>query len=134
MLTNDSMPQSTIIPELGYADVSAAAEWLSRVFGFRVRLRIGDHRVQLTYEGGDLVVVHAAEPEGMATHRVMVRVPDVDRHYAHARAQGARVGAPPETYPYGERQYGAVDPGGHAWTFSQTVANVDPTSWGGVRS
>jgi hypothetical protein len=24
------------------------------------------------------------------------------------------------------------DPGGHIWTFSQTIADVDPAAWGGV--
>jgi uncharacterized glyoxalase superfamily protein PhnB len=42
------VPQSTIIPELGYRDVREAADWLVRVFGFKVRLRIGGHRIQLT--------------------------------------------------------------------------------------
>jgi uncharacterized glyoxalase superfamily protein PhnB len=38
---------------------------------------------------------------------------------------------PPVDYPYGERQYSAVDPGGHVWTFSESIADVDPASWGG---
>jgi uncharacterized glyoxalase superfamily protein PhnB len=34
-------------------------------------------------------------------------------------------------YPYGERQYSAVDVGGHHWTFSESIADVDPADWGG---
>jgi len=45
MLTNRSMPRATVIPELGYADVTEAAAWLCRAFGFSVRLRIGNHRI-----------------------------------------------------------------------------------------
>ena len=26
----------------------------------------------------------------------------------------------------------AVDIGGHRWTFSQTIADVDPADWGGT--
>jgi len=37
----------------------------------------------------------------------------------------------PADHPYGERQYSAEDPAGHRWTFSQTIADVDPTDWGG---
>jgi uncharacterized glyoxalase superfamily protein PhnB len=37
----------------------------------------------------------------------------------------------PETYPFGERQYTARDFAGHVWTFTQTVANVEPGAWGG---
>jgi uncharacterized glyoxalase superfamily protein PhnB len=62
----------------------------------------------------------------------MVRVTDIDAHCARARSAGARIVQEPATYPYGERQYTAVDPGGHAWTFSESVADVDPASWGGT--
>ena len=43
-----------------------------------------------------------------------------------------RSSARPRTTPYGERQYTAEDPGGHHWTFSQSIADVDPASWGGT--
>ena len=46
MSTNRSMPPGTVIPELAYADVVAAARWLCDAFGFRERLRIGTHRIQ----------------------------------------------------------------------------------------
>jgi uncharacterized glyoxalase superfamily protein PhnB len=36
-----------------------------------------------------------------------------------------------ETYPFGERQYTVDDPGGHRWTFTQSVADVAPEEWGG---
>jgi uncharacterized glyoxalase superfamily protein PhnB len=61
----------------------------------------------------------------------MVRVADVDAHYALASQDGAHIVHPPTDYPFGERQYTADDPSGHRWTFSQTIADVDPASWGG---
>lgn len=131
MPSNRSMPTSTFIAELAYPDVAEAADWLCRAFGFSVRLRIADHRVQLTFHGGDLVLFRgSAAPSD--SHRVMVRVSDVDAHYERAVAAGAVAHAPPASYPYGERQYGAVDPAGHVWVFSQSIADVDPASWGGV--
>jgi hypothetical protein len=39
--------------------------------------------------------------------------------------------SPPTDYRYGERQYTAKDVGGHRWTFSQSIADVDPADWGG---
>ena len=62
----------------------------------------------------------------------MVRVDDVDGHYARATAHGARALREPTTYPYGERQCTVEDPAGHVWTFSQSVADVAPGDWGGV--
>jgi uncharacterized glyoxalase superfamily protein PhnB len=38
----------------------------------------------------------------------------------------------PPDCPYAERQYTVEDPGGHRWTFSQTIADVAPEEWGGA--
>jgi uncharacterized glyoxalase superfamily protein PhnB len=38
----------------------------------------------------------------------------------------------PTDFEYGERQYAAEDPAGHHWTFSQTLDDVDPATWGGT--
>jgi uncharacterized glyoxalase superfamily protein PhnB len=59
-----------------------------------------------------------------------VRVDDVDAHHARAGERGARILGPPADYPYGERQYTAQDPGGHRWTFSQSIADVPLEDWG----
>lgn len=134
---NRSMPPATVIPEVAYPDVREAVAWLRRAFGFRERLRIGEHRAQLSFGGGSLVVTkleaapHAPSPAGPRRFSVMVRVADVDSHYEQARAAGAEIISPPTDYPYGERQYTADDPAGHRWTFSQTIADVDPDEWGG---
>jgi uncharacterized glyoxalase superfamily protein PhnB len=131
------MPPGVIIPELAYADVPAAAEWLCRTFGFTERLRIGAHRIQLAFGQASVVVTElpaerrAQGPAADDDHGVLVRVDDVDRHCEHARRCGARIVRPPADHPYGERQYTAEDPDQHRWTFSQTIADVDPADWGG---
>lgn len=133
MRSNRSMPDAAVIPVLTYRDVRAAVAWLERAFGFRERLSIGEHRSQLTWADAAVVVASAGpDAPGPAAHSVMVRVNDIDAHCARARASGARIVNEPTTYPYGERQYSAVDPGGHAWTFSESVEDVDPATWGGV--
>lgn len=132
-MVNRSMPPGRVIPELPYRDVREAAAWLCRAFGFQERLRIADHRVQITV-GGDGAVVAVQQPEGGAATRaggVMVAVADVDRHHADAVAAGAHVLGPPVSYPFGERQYSALDLAGHRSTFSQSVADVHPADWGG---
>jgi uncharacterized glyoxalase superfamily protein PhnB len=136
------MPSAVVIPELAYPDVREAVEWLCRSFGFSERLRIGSHRAQLTLGGGSIIVTRRAAPpggddEGTAepataqSHSILVRVADLDGHFERARREGAQVLNPPADYPYGERQYSVRDPGGHPWTFSETVADVDPQIWGG---
>jgi len=59
-------------------------------------------------------------------------VADIDNHFERARQSGAKIVSPPADYPYGERQYTAEDIGGHHWTFSQTIADMDPSTWRGM--
>lgn len=128
---NRSMPTAVVIPELAYPNVREAVEWLCRVFGFSERLQIGNHRAQLVFGDGAVIVTAVAAESADLTHAVMVRVADVDSHYDHAWQQGAQIGQPPTDHPYGERQYTAVDLYSRRWTFSQTIADIDPVSWGG---
>jgi uncharacterized glyoxalase superfamily protein PhnB len=127
--TNRSIPNAAVIPELAYRDVLEAASWLCRAFGFEERLRIANHRVQLTFGDGAIVVTQSDDAPPSS---VMVRVADVDAHCAHAREHGVTLLREPASYPYGERQYTVRDPGGHIWTFTQSIADVDPSDWGGV--
>ena len=134
------MPESVVIPVLAYADVRAACSWLCGAFGFVERLRIGEHRAQLSFGSGSIAVA-AAPADALAQPRthagsfsVMVRVANVDAHYARAKEFHATVLSPPTDFPYGERQYSVQDIGGYVWTFSQSIADVDPSDWGGVLS
>ena len=130
MLNNHSMPTSGVIPVLSYPDVLAAVQWLCAAFGFKERLLIGTHRVQLIADSGAIVVAGGATVKG--SQSVMVRVEDAQAHFAQAKAHGATILSEPVDYPYGERQYSAQDFAGYSWTFSQSIADVDPTEWGGV--
>lgn len=134
-MQNRSMPDSTVIPVLSYPDVGVASRWLCEAFGFELRLTIGNHRAQLGFGGGAVVVTELkAETAMPAGHlfSVMVRVEDVEAHHRRAARHGAVILKTPESYPYGERQYSCRDLAGHAWTFSQTIADVAPKEWGGV--
>jgi hypothetical protein len=61
-------------------------------------------------------------------------VDGVDAHYETATAYGARILNPPTTYPFGERQYTAIDLAEHRCGFTQSVAEVDPAEWGATSS
>lgn len=136
MLSNRSIPRATVIPVLAYPDVNQAAAWLCNAFGFRLRLRIGNHRVQLNVGDGAVTVRELRENEKNATFgvgcSVTIRVEDADAHCQRARNHGARITEGPVTHPYGERQYNAIDFAGYSWTFSQSVADVHPQDWGGT--
>jgi len=134
MLANRSIPKCTVLPELAYPDVSAAVDWLCRVFGFTLRIRIANHRAQLNVGDGAVILTELSGPEISIplAHSVMVRIEDVDRHWEHAVQCGARIVRQPADHPYGERQYSVADHVGRIWTFSQSIKDVDPKDWGGT--
>ena len=97
MLVNRTMPASTVIPVLVDEDPSEAVDWLVDAFGFTVRWRAGEHRAQLAIGDGAVVVgerriapmSEATDPtvfrtprRGEVSHSILVRVQDVDSHYA----------------------------------------------------
>ena len=130
MSTNRSRPPGVIIPEIPYANIQEAADWLCRAFGFKKRLQIGNHRFQLTL--GDNSIVAIEGKDSNLSCSLLVLVDDVDNRYEQAKAMGAETIREPTDYPFGERQCTVKDIGGHRWTFSQTIADVDPTTWGGI--
>jgi uncharacterized glyoxalase superfamily protein PhnB len=127
-----------MIPVLIYPDVREAVAWLTEAFGFEERLQIGEnHRSQLRFGDGAVIVGdvrHDRRPPrpGEATHSVVVRVEDARAHCERARAYGAEILMEPTDFEYGERQYTAADPAGHQWTFSETLEDVEPETWGGT--
>jgi uncharacterized glyoxalase superfamily protein PhnB len=140
------MARATVVPVLVYEDVADAVEWLVDTFGFRERIRFEDHRAELCFGGGAVVVTERrvarsydqsdpvilrAPRRGEVSHSIIVRVDDVDAHYERTRQSGARILQPPKDYPYGERQYSVEDLAGHRWSFTQSLADVEPAQWGG---
>ena len=106
---NRSAPDTAVIPVLYYPVVREAVQWLTTALPFVERLRIADHRSQLLYNGGAIVVAtpggHAnAAPSTLqspAAHSVMLRVTGIDALFERARASGARVLAEPADHIYG---------------------------------
>lgn len=136
MFSNRSIARAIVIPVLAYPDVHKVAAWLCDAFGFTVRLRIGNHRVQLNVGDGAVTVREMRPLETIAGLgmgcSITVRVEDADAHCKRAREHGAVITEGPVTHPYGERQYNARDFAGYSWTFSQSVADVHPQEWGGI--
>src|SRR5262245_19675869 len=140
MIVNRSAPGVTLVPVLVYEDVGKALEWLCGTFGFRERLRasgpggivshaqltIGEAALMLGRQGAEFRAPRANE----VCQFVVVHGRDVDQHFEHASQRGARIVKPPTNMPFGERQYTVEDPGGHRWTFSQSIADVAPEQWG----
>jgi uncharacterized glyoxalase superfamily protein PhnB len=144
MVVNRSAPRATVVPVLVYEDVGKAIDWLCATFGFKERLRaagpggsithaqldIAEDAVMLGRQGAEFRPPRANE----INQYVLVHVDDVDKHFEHARQCGARILQSPADMPFGERVYSVEDVGGHRWTFSQSIADIAPESWGATRA
>lgn len=150
MTTNRSAPPGPIVPTLVYEDVGKAVAWLCDAFGFTETRRWGapdDFTVQLAVGGGSVLVFGPRVGHGSAgrlsfrpprsdelSHALMVQTDDVDDRCGRAMRAGADILLEPETYRFGERQFSVRDLGGHVWTFTESVADVDPAEWAGAPS
>jgi uncharacterized glyoxalase superfamily protein PhnB len=130
MRPNRSVPPCTVIPVLIYPDPAVAADWLSKAFGFAVRLRIANHRIQMKAGDGCFTIAEGKAAPNQSQH-VQVRIEDANTHCARARKNGATILSDPKDQPYGERQYNAQDFYGHRWDFTETIADVAPEDWSG---
>lgn len=130
MRSNRSVPPCPVIPVLQYPDPGVAAAWLSKAFGFTVRLRIANHRIQMRAGEGCFTI---AEGDVVPNHSIVVqvRIEDALSHCERSREAGARILTQPTDHLFGERQYDAEDFHGHRWSFTETIADIDPESWGG---
>jgi uncharacterized glyoxalase superfamily protein PhnB len=138
--SNLTMPDCTIMPVLQYFDINEAINWLCEKFDFRLRWQAGNHRAQLIYGNGVIVVTELKNNNDLSTkkiesieittHSILVRVENINMHFEHAKLKGAEILQEPVEYFFGERQYSVLDIGGHSWTFSQTVKEMLPEDWG----
>jgi uncharacterized glyoxalase superfamily protein PhnB len=126
-----------------YVDPLAAIDWLTKAFGFDVRLKIvGDDgklaHSELTFAEAVIMVggeggaepyhKHQKSPRtvGGVTNGLAFYIDDVDAHHAQAVAAGAIIVRELRTDDYGadywtDRTYGALDPEGHLWWFIQRI-------------
>lgn len=136
------MSGQRVIPMLAYEDASKAAEWITKVFGFRELERFHDGAgtvtdVVLDLDGAEVIVGHPTDAyQGPRRHAqacalarqwletpyivdgVVVYIDDVDTHFGRAKRAGAKILTEPEGDDR-ERKYRVEDLEGHRWMFAQ---------------
>ena len=133
----------TIASSVYYEDPWAAIEWLERAFGFeRAMIITGpDGKLahsQLTFGDGYIMVgspwadfiATPGQVGGKNTQMVHIQVTSgIDALCERARGAGANILQGCEDQFYGDRTFRCADPGGHVWTFGQTVSEMKPQEW-----
>jgi MerR family transcriptional regulator, thiopeptide resistance regulator len=119
---------------LMYDDVDAAQEYIVRVFGLKggqvwksedgftefAEVRAGEQVIGLHPAGGTWPPWSYRSPRSVdgVTATTVIKVEDVDAHYARTVTAGATIVCEPLDRPYGIREYGAADPEGQIWWFT----------------
>jgi uncharacterized glyoxalase superfamily protein PhnB len=135
-----------------YDDPKAAIDWLCKAFGFEIRLMVeaGDGKLmhsELVYGEGVLMVggsggrpfYKSPRLAGGNTQMLMIYVlEDIEKHRARAVEHGAKIFQELGISDYGDqywtdRVYGASDPEGHHFWFTQRLKTGDP-HWSKVRN
>jgi uncharacterized glyoxalase superfamily protein PhnB len=125
------MTPSSVIPLLVCDDIAATHDFLVAAFGFQaggvhrdddgnavhgeVRTTTGAIWLHAVTHEHELV---SPREQRMTSGGLVVFVDDVDEHFRHARAAGARIDSEPTDQDYGQREYGARDPEGHRFWFA----------------
>jgi uncharacterized glyoxalase superfamily protein PhnB len=117
-----------------YRDPCAALKWLEEALGFETTMVVenedGTTRHGEMRAGDGLIIVLRELDElrspysvsGVNTRSIHIQLDDgLDAHCERARAAGAVIGREPGNQFYGDRNYLAIDPEGHFWTFGQTI-------------
>jgi predicted enzyme related to lactoylglutathione lyase/uncharacterized glyoxalase superfamily protein PhnB len=138
MIANRSVPTSTLLAHIRYADIATAIDWLTRTFGFKEHYRYGDpiSGAQVRFGNAWMMLKKAAagkanpQQVGYGTQSLTIFVDGVDGHYARTKAAGATIVEELHETIYGERQYGVEDFEGHHWLFSQHAQDLAPEEWG----
>lgn len=119
---------------LVYEDLGAAFDYLIRVFGFgpgelmrdpdgnvvHAEIQAGDGEFWLHMES-EAFALRSPNHLGGASGTMAVMVDDVDAHHRYAVEQGATIRYEPVDQEYGYREYSAVDPEGHLWSFMKPL-------------
>ena len=106
MIISRTTESTSVVPELVYADVAEAIQWLCETFGFAELWRVDGHRARLAFGNGVVIVADhdpnygraAPDDSDLRSYSIMVKVESVDAHYDHARQRG-RTNSQPANRP-----------------------------------
>ena len=132
---------NTVTPYLVIKGAAKAIDYYKKVFGAtetvrmpgpngtvgHAELKIGDSHIMLADENPSMGQGHAsASTIGGSPISLYVYLPDVDKVFDRAVAEGAKVLKPVQDQFYGDRSGFLQDPFGHLWGVATHVEDVSP--------
>lgn len=130
---------NTVTPYLVIRGAAKAIDYYKNVFGAtevvrmdgpngsvgHAELQIGDSRIMLADENPSMGQGHtSASTIGASPISLYLYVPDVDKIFERATAEGAKILKPVQDQFYGDRSGFIQDPFGHLWGLATHVEDV----------
>ena len=129
----------TVTPYLIVSDAKRAIEYYKKAFGASEIMRhagpdgrighaeimIGDTRLMMADEFPEMGV-KSPQTIGVTPVGLCIYVPNVDKLFNQAIANGGKVERPLEDQFYGDRSGTLIDPFGHKWTIATHIEDVSP--------
>jgi len=119
-----NMKTTTAIPVFQVSDVEASLKHYTGIFGFSEDFRFGDYAgIKL----GDVRVHlsgHSIHERPVGGGTAYILCDEVDDYCAKIKRNGAIVKSDPKDYPYGMRDFMAVDPDGNHLAFGCEAKNI----------
>ncbi|MEM8579373.1 MAG: VOC family protein [Pseudomonadota bacterium] len=114
---------SALYPTLSVPNVEETCAWYVEAMGFTLRFLWGEppHHGAVMLDQACLHFWEGAAQ--LTTNWTYFDVADLDAIYARARAGGVTITKPPERYPWGMREFNAVDLNGYPIRFGQHVGD-----------
>lgn len=142
-MNTGKLPPNTnaVIPYLIVNDVDAAVKFYETAFGFNKHVAMpgpdgkvvhaemvhGNCMIMLgMYKEGQDCGMSAPRMDQKPSSTIYCYVEDVDKFFAHAKANGARPKQEPTDMFYGDRTCSLIDPFGHHWGFATHVKTMKP--------
>ena len=133
-MSDQSARKQSVVPYLVYENSTQALDYLCKAFGFKEITRIPREdgtlmHAEVEHEGSIIMLGTPVDENGKvkklrlpanATQpsSTMCYVSDIPKHYARAKAAGARITMELQERSHGEQMYAATDTEDHAWYFS----------------
>lgn len=132
---------NTVTPYLVIKNAARAIDYYKKVFDAKVvvrmegpnntvahaELQIGDSRIMLADENPSMGQGYtSASTIGGSPVSLYLYLPDVDKVFQRATAEGAKILKPVENQFYGDRSGFVQDPFGHLWGIATHVEDVSP--------
>lgn len=115
----DTITRAAVYPTLAVRSVEETCAWYVEKLGFELRFLWGappTHGAILLAEA--CVHFWQGEPQ-LGENWLYFDVDNLDAMYVRATASGVEITRPPETYPWGMREFNAVDLNGYKIRFGQ---------------